>query len=109
MVLVSSVWVLVLLVSVQCLSRDQLFDYGIRFGDRILGSGTDSVRELELEQPLYFFKGNFRKIYWELVGRIVPVVAIRLKNYFMSRDEKHKLLETEFWRISSSGDRSAFV
>lgn len=63
MVLVCSVGLLALLVSVQCLTREQLFDYGIQFGDRILESSTDSVKELELEQTLFFFKGKFDKVY----------------------------------------------
>ncbi|XP_067287104.1 nidogen-1-like isoform X2 [Pseudorasbora parva] len=63
MMVLCGVALLALLVSVQSLTRDRLFDYGIRFGDRILGSGSDSVRELDLEQPIYFFKGNFLKLY----------------------------------------------
>lgn len=60
---VCTVGILALLVSVQCVTRDQLFDYGIRFGDQILDSGPDSVHELELEQTLHFFKGKFDKVY----------------------------------------------
>lgn len=63
MALARSVGLLALLVSVQGLTREQLFDYGIRVGDKILDSGTDSVRELELEQTLFFFKGKFDKVY----------------------------------------------
>ncbi|KAL1265322.1 hypothetical protein QQF64_003349, partial [Cirrhinus molitorella] len=63
MVLLGSVGLLALLVSVQCLNRRQLFDYGIQFGDKILESGTDSVEELALEQTLFFFKGKFNKVY----------------------------------------------
>lgn len=63
MVLVCSVGLLALLVSVQCLTREQLFDYGIQFGDQILDSSTDSVKALELQQTLYFFKGKFDKVY----------------------------------------------
>ncbi|XP_050978826.1 nidogen-1 [Labeo rohita] len=70
MVLLRSVGLLALLVSVQCLNREQLFDYGIEFGDKILESGTDSVKELELEQTLLFFKGKFDKIYVNTNGFI---------------------------------------
>ncbi|TRY83859.1 hypothetical protein DNTS_030091 [Danionella cerebrum] len=58
-----SVVLLALLVSVQCLTLEQLFDYGVRFGDQVLDSGTDSVRDLALEQTLFFFKGKFNKVY----------------------------------------------
>uniref|UniRef100_A0A672N3N6 Nidogen-1-like n=1 Tax=Sinocyclocheilus grahami TaxID=75366 RepID=A0A672N3N6_SINGR len=71
MALLRSVGLLaLLLVSVRCLNREQLFDYGIRFGDQILDSGTDSVRELELEQTLLFFKGKFDKVYVSTNGFI---------------------------------------
>ncbi|XP_016359718.1 nidogen-1-like [Sinocyclocheilus anshuiensis] len=70
MALLRSVGLLALLVSVRCLNREQLFDYGIRFGDQILDSGTDSVRELELEQTLFFFKGTFDKVYVNTNGFI---------------------------------------
>ncbi|XP_043107714.1 LOW QUALITY PROTEIN: nidogen-1-like [Puntigrus tetrazona] len=63
MALLRGVGLLALLVSVQSLSREQLFDYGIRFGDRILDSGADSVQELELDQTLFFFKRKFEKVY----------------------------------------------
>ncbi|XP_056323889.1 nidogen-1-like [Danio aesculapii] len=61
---------LALLVSVQCLTREQLFDYGTQFGDQILDSGPDSVHELELEQTLHFFKGKFDKVYVSTNGFI---------------------------------------
>ncbi|XP_016374163.1 nidogen-1-like [Sinocyclocheilus rhinocerous] len=71
MALLRSVGLLaLLLVSVRCLIQEQLFDYGIRFGDQILDSGTDSVRELELEQTLLFFKGKFDKVYVSTNGFI---------------------------------------
>uniref|UniRef100_A0A673G3M9 Nidogen-1-like n=1 Tax=Sinocyclocheilus rhinocerous TaxID=307959 RepID=A0A673G3M9_9TELE len=70
MALLRSVGLLALLVSVRCLNREQLFDYGTRFGDKILDSGTDSVRELELEQTLFFFKGKFDKVYVNTNGFI---------------------------------------
>uniref|UniRef100_A0A9J7XID7 Nidogen 1b n=1 Tax=Cyprinus carpio carpio TaxID=630221 RepID=A0A9J7XID7_CYPCA len=70
MALARSVGLLALLVSVQGLTREQLFDYGIRVGDKILDSGTDSVRELELEQTLFFFKGKFDKVYVNTNGFI---------------------------------------
>uniref|UniRef100_A0A8C2HCZ3 Nidogen 1b n=1 Tax=Cyprinus carpio TaxID=7962 RepID=A0A8C2HCZ3_CYPCA len=70
MALARSVGLLALLVSVQGLTREQLFDYGIRVGDKILDSGTDSVRELELEQTLFFFKGEFDKVYVNTNGFI---------------------------------------
>uniref|UniRef100_A0A672QGY6 Nidogen 1b n=1 Tax=Sinocyclocheilus grahami TaxID=75366 RepID=A0A672QGY6_SINGR len=70
MALLRSVGLLALLVSVRCLNREQLFDYGIRFGDKILDSGTDSVRELELEQTLFFFKGKFDKVHVNTNGFI---------------------------------------
>ncbi|KAK9966993.1 hypothetical protein ABG768_004067 [Culter alburnus] len=70
MVLVCSVGLLALLVSVQCLTREQLFDYGIQFGDQILDSSTDSVKALELQQTLYFFKGKFDKVYVSTNGFI---------------------------------------
>ncbi|XP_042622925.1 nidogen-1-like [Cyprinus carpio] len=70
MALARSVGLLALLVSVQALTREQLFDYGIRVGDKILDSGTDSVRELELEQTLFFFKREFDKVYVNTNGFI---------------------------------------
>ncbi|TRY83857.1 hypothetical protein DNTS_030091 [Danionella cerebrum] len=65
-----SVVLLALLVSVQCLTLEQLFDYGVRFGDQVLDSGTDSVRDLALEQTLFFFKGKFNKVYISTNGFI---------------------------------------
>ncbi|XP_051529265.1 nidogen-1-like [Myxocyprinus asiaticus] len=70
MSLLCTVGVLTLLVSVQCLTRDQLFDYGVQFGDEILESGTDSFQELDLDQTLFFFKGKFDKIYVSTNGFI---------------------------------------
>lgn len=52
-----------LLVSVECLTRDQMFDYGVQFGDQILDAGSDSVLEVELDHSLFFFKEKFDKVY----------------------------------------------
>lgn len=57
-----------LLVSVECLTRDQMFDYGIQFGDQILDAGSDSV--LQLDHSLFFFKGKFDKVYVSTNGFI---------------------------------------
>ncbi|KAA0707379.1 Nidogen-1 [Triplophysa tibetana] len=59
-----------LLVSVECLTRDQMFDYGVQFGDQILDMGSDSVLELELDHALFFFKGKFDTVYVSTNGFI---------------------------------------
>lgn len=61
-----------LLVSVECLTRDQMFDYGLQFGDQILDMGSDSVLELELDHALFFFKRKFDTVYVsDLVHQII--------------------------------------
>ncbi|XP_030627952.1 nidogen-1-like [Chanos chanos] len=59
------VWIhfIALAVSVNCLSRSDLFDYGVQFGDQILGQGTDATKELTLDQDLIFFDDTFESVY----------------------------------------------
>ncbi|KAL7854484.1 hypothetical protein SRHO_G00166740 [Serrasalmus rhombeus] len=54
---------LVLAVTVNCLSRSDLLDYGVQFGDQLLDSGTDVTQQITLDQLVFFFDGEFDKVY----------------------------------------------
>lgn len=50
-------------VSVNCASRNDLFDYGVQSGDQTLQSGTDQTQTIILERAVFFFDQNFQKVY----------------------------------------------
>ena len=60
---VFGVLALLLAGTVNCLSRSDLLDYGVDFGDQLLDSGTDITQELSLEQSVFFFQNHFVSVY----------------------------------------------
>ncbi|GAA6100747.1 nidogen-1 isoform X1 [Tachysurus ichikawai] len=50
-------------VSVHCASRSDLFKYGAQFGDQTLQPGTDQTQLVLLDQTVYFFDEEFKKVY----------------------------------------------
>uniref|UniRef100_A0A4W4DSS1 Nidogen 1b n=1 Tax=Electrophorus electricus TaxID=8005 RepID=A0A4W4DSS1_ELEEL len=77
------VWIhlLVLAVSVSCLSRSDLFDYGVQFGDQVLESGTDISQEITLDQSLYFFDGRFDTVYVNTNGFVSTAKPLAESEY----------------------------
>ncbi|KAG7462833.1 hypothetical protein MATL_G00188960 [Megalops atlanticus] len=59
------VWVTLLSlgVSVSCVRRSELFQYGESAGDRVLEQGNDRTQELVLDKPLLFYDGKFDRVY----------------------------------------------
>ncbi|XP_072516823.1 nidogen-1 [Salminus brasiliensis] len=54
---------LLLAVTVNCVSRSDLLDYGVQFGDQFLDPGTDVTQEVILDQAVFFFDNQFDKVY----------------------------------------------
>ncbi|XP_076880934.1 nidogen-1 [Brachyhypopomus gauderio] len=72
---------LVLVVSVRGLSRSDLFDYGVEFGDQFLEPGTDVSQQIILEQSLYFFDGTFEEIYVNTNGFVSVAQPLEESEY----------------------------
>ncbi|XP_041959120.1 nidogen-1-like isoform X1 [Alosa sapidissima] len=57
-------WIhLTLALTVSGLSRTELFDYGVQYGDQPLEPGSDQTEELALDQTLFFYKDSFDSVY----------------------------------------------
>ncbi|XP_030628549.1 nidogen-1 [Chanos chanos] len=52
-----------LLVSVQCISRQEMFPFGPSAGDQLLRPGNDQTQEVSLGSPVVFYNRKFDKIY----------------------------------------------
>lgn len=50
-------------LSVNCVTRSDLFDYGEQAGDQLLEQGTDVTQELLLDQSLFFFDDEYDTVY----------------------------------------------
>uniref|UniRef100_A0A8B9L2A0 Nidogen 1 n=1 Tax=Astyanax mexicanus TaxID=7994 RepID=A0A8B9L2A0_ASTMX len=54
---------LLLAVTVKCISRSDLLDYGPQFGDQTLEPGTDITQEIPLDQAVFFYNSQIEKVY----------------------------------------------
>lgn len=50
-------------VSVQSISRDELFPFGPSARDQLLEPGNDQTYRLDLSKPVLFYDGTFRSIF----------------------------------------------
>ncbi|KAJ8365984.1 hypothetical protein SKAU_G00148150 [Synaphobranchus kaupii] len=66
------VWItlLALVVTVNCVRRSDLFQYGQNAGDRFLEPGNDRTQELPLDKSMYFYDGSFDTVYINTNGFI---------------------------------------
>ena len=58
-----TVTLLGLAVSVQSITRGDLFPFGVTVGDQLLEQGNDQTHQLTLDKPVLFYDGKFNKIY----------------------------------------------
>nr|XP_055040010.1 nidogen-1-like isoform X2 [Misgurnus anguillicaudatus] len=93
-----------LLVSVQCVTKDQIFDYGIKFGDQILDAGSDSLFELKLNQTLFFFKEKFDSVYVSTNGFISLDKPTDESEYLRNAHPRFKMIATFLGDLDTSDE-----
>lgn len=65
------------LVSVESITRGELFPFGPSAGDQILTAGNDQTHQLELENPVLFYDGTFDSIFVSSIGVLVIAWMLR--------------------------------
>ena len=76
-------------LSVNSLSKHDMFDYGEQAGDQLLEQGTDQTQALILNQSMFFFDGAYDTVYVSIImfyahAKIVAKLYTRIAGKYIN-------------------------